>query len=166
MHVNIEPMKICHLERVVAIEQEVYPSPWSKNAFINELMDNGFASYWVAMVDEQVVGYAGIWTIMDEAHLTTLAVCCRWQERGVGSLLLEHLLVNAKTLGAMRITLEVRVSNNKAQKLYKKYGFLSSGLRPNYYHDEDALVMWLDNLPPQSGSKSLEGHLKMGEKDV
>jgi ribosomal-protein-alanine N-acetyltransferase len=141
-------MQVCHLERVVAIEREVYPSPWSKNAFVNEIMDNGLASYWVAMIEEQVVGYAGIWTIMDEAHLTTLAVCRRWQRRGVGSLLLDRLLVEAKALGATRITLEVRVSNDKAQKLYKKYGFMSSGLRPNYYHDEDALVMWLDNLLP------------------
>ncbi|MBS3900180.1 MAG: ribosomal protein S18-alanine N-acetyltransferase [Dethiobacter sp.] len=148
MHVTIEPMQVCHLERVVAIEREVYPSPWSKNAFVNEIMDNGLASYWVAMIEEQVVGYAGIWTIMDEAHLTTLAVCRRWQRRGVGSLLLDRLLVEAKALGATRITLEVRVSNDKAQKLYKKYGFMSSGLRPNYYHDEDALVMWLDNLLP------------------
>jgi len=148
VHVTIEPMQVCHLERVVAIEREVYPSPWSKNAFVNEIMDNGLASYWVAMIEEQVVGYAGIWTIMDEAHLTTLAVCRRWQRRGVGSLLLDRLLVEAKALGATRITLEVRVSNDKAQKLYKKYGFMSSGLRPNYYHDEDALVMWLDNLLP------------------
>ncbi len=148
MHVTIEPMQICHLERVVDIEKEVYPSPWSKNAFINEIMDNGFASYWVAMIEKQVVGYAGIWTIMDEAHLTTLAVCHRWQRRGVGSLLMERLLVEAKALGATRITLEVRVSNDKAQKLYMKHGFLSSGLRPNYYSDEDALVMWLDNLLP------------------
>lgn len=146
MHVSIEPMQLCHLERVVAIEQEVYPSPWSKNAFISEILDNGFACYWVAMAEEQVVGYAGIWTIMDEAHLTTLAICRRWQRRGVGSLLLERLLFEAKALGAKRITLEVRVSNDKAQKLYKKYGFISSGLRPNYYQDEDALVMWLDNL--------------------
>jgi len=166
MLVTVEPMKVCHLERVVAIEEEVYPSPWSKNAFVNEIMENGFASYWVAIAEEQVVGYAGVWIIFDEAHLTTLAVCSQWQQRGVGSLLLEHLLAEVKNLGAMRITLEVRVSNNNAQKLYKKYGFLSSGLRPNYYNDEDALVMWLDNLLPQSESKNLKDHLKMGENDV
>lgn len=134
------------MDRVAGIEEEVYPIPWSKNAFINEILDNGFASYYVALADGEVVGYAGIWTIVDEAHITTLAVSAGWQSRGVGSMLLEHLMARARAKGASRMTLEVRVSNVSAQKLYKKYGFVPCGLRPNYYSDEDALIMWLDEL--------------------
>lgn len=157
MNVTIRPMKGCHLERVVAIEEAVCPSPWSKNAFTNEITNNSFASYYVAVSGAQVVGYAGVWIIMDEGHLTTLAVSCQWQQCGVGSLLLEHLIAEAKKRGATRMTLEVRVSNSKAQKLYKKYGFLPCGQRPNYYSDEDALVMWLDNLLAADGKQPSQG---------
>lgn len=157
MTVTIEPMRLCHVDTVAGIEEEVYPIPWSKNAFTNEILDNGFASYYVALDDGVVVGYAGIWTIMDEAHITTLAVRTAWQRRQVGSLLLEHLLAKAKSKGASRMTLEVRVSNTIAQTLYRKYGFVPCGLRPNYYSDEDALIMWLDKMPDNDGQAAVQG---------
>lgn len=147
MKVSIEPMKFCHVDDVSAIEKKVYTSPWSAHAFINEILDNGFASYYVALFAEEVVGYAGIWVILDEAHITTLAVTPAWQGQGLGRQLLEHLIAEAALKGAKRMTLEVRVSNHKAQKLYKKHGFVACGVRPNYYPDEDALIMWLERLP-------------------
>lgn len=148
MSITIEPMKFVHVDAVAEIENAVYPTPWSKNAFINEVLDNGFAHYFVALNDKSVVGYAGIWVILDEAHITTLAVCQQEQCKGVGTLLLETLIEAAASMGAQRMTLEVRLSNTIAQELYKKYGFIQRGTRRNYYSDEDALIMWLDQLEP------------------
>ena len=147
MNVSIEPMKFSHVPSVVAIEKQVYSSPWSEHAFINEILDNGFASYYVLLIDGEVAGYTGIWVILDEAHITTLAISPPWQGKGFGRSLVEHVIAEAAKKGATRITLEVRISNLKAQSLYKKLGFAACGVRPNYYTDEDALVMWLDKLP-------------------
>jgi [ribosomal protein S18]-alanine N-acetyltransferase len=144
--VVIEPMRFVHVDQVAAIEGMVYTSPWSKGAFITEIIDNGFALYFVALAEGQVVGYVGIWTILDEAHITTLAVAPLWQKQGVGKMLLEHIMAQALARGATRMTLEVRMSNYHAQELYKKYGFVACGVRPNYYTDEDAVIMWLDDL--------------------
>lgn len=146
MSVAIEPMQLKHVDRVAAIEEEVYPSPWSKSSFITEILDNSFASYYVATENGAVVGYAGIWTILDEAHITTLAVSGEKQGEKIGCALLERIMAAAAQKGAIRMTLEVRVSNTKAQALYKKYGFVIRGIRPRYYNNEDAFIMWLDNL--------------------
>ncbi|HZK24540.1 MAG TPA: ribosomal protein S18-alanine N-acetyltransferase [Oscillospiraceae bacterium] len=157
MNVSIEPMTFFHVDKVSAIENEVYTSPWSVHAFINEILDNGFASYYVALLDEEVVGYAGIWVILDEAHITTLAVRPSFQGQGLGRQLLEHLIAEAAIKGAKRMTLEVRVSNEIAQRLYKKYGFVACGVRPNYYPDEDALIMWLERLPVNTDKAETSG---------
>ncbi|HHX73655.1 MAG TPA: ribosomal protein S18-alanine N-acetyltransferase [Firmicutes bacterium] len=139
-------MKFCHVDAVAEIEQKVYQTPWTKHAFINEILDNGFASYYVALAEGEVIGYGGIWVVLDEAHLTNLAVSPGWQGKGIGKALLAHLIREAAGKGARRMTLEVRVSNLRAQELYKKFGFVSCGIRPKYYHDEDALIMWLAEL--------------------
>lgn len=146
MTVVIEPMKFVHVDRVAAIEQEVFTAPWSKQTFINEILDNSFASYFIALEDGDVVGYAGIWVVMDEAHVTTLAVTPAKHGQRIGHALLRQLLTDALSKGAERMTLEVRPSNNIAQKLYRQYGFVACGTRPKYYSDEDALIMWLDCL--------------------
>lgn len=146
MTVAIEQMKFCHVDAVAEIEKKVYKNPWTKHAFINEILDNGFAYYYVALVEGEVVGYGGIWVILDEAHVTNLAVSPAWQGKGIGKALLAHLIREAAGRGAGRMTLEVRVSNRRAQELYKKFGFVSCGIRPKYYQDEDALIMWLTEL--------------------
>lgn len=158
MAATIEPMLFCHVDRVSEIENAVYPCPWSRHAFIGEVLDNSFASYYVAKEDDEVVGYAGIWVILDEAHITTLAVCPTRQNRGVGQQLLNHIICEGEKKGANRMTLEVRLSNIKAQDLYKKYGFVSCGVRPNYYQDEDAVIMWLDDLRQKQHNQA-EGQL-------
>ncbi|NLN07429.1 MAG: ribosomal protein S18-alanine N-acetyltransferase [Firmicutes bacterium] len=139
-------MKFCHVDAVAEIEKKVYQNPWTKHAFINEILDNGFAYYYVALAEGKVVGYGGIWVILDEAHVTNLAVSPAWQGKGIGKALLAHLIKEAAGKGASRMTLEVRVSNLRAQALYQKFGFVPCGIRPKYYHDEDALVMWLTEL--------------------
>lgn len=142
-----------HIDEVHEIEKKVYPSPWSKNAFICEVFENSFAHYYVVLLDEKVIGYAGIWVILDESHITNLAVHPDYRRQGIGSMLLECLLREAKDLGACRMTLEVRVSNTHAQELYLKYGFVPRGIRPRYYNDEDAMIMWLDDLTPAPAVK-------------
>lgn len=152
-------MRGSHIDEVHEIEKRVYPSPWSKSAFTSEVFHNSFAYYYVAVLDGKVVGYAGIWVILDEAHVTNLAVHPEYRRQGIGSMLLEYLLGEARNLGASRMTLEVRVSNTPAQELYLKYGFVPRGIRPNYYIDEDAVIMWLDDLTYVPAKKKNRNYL-------
>lgn len=100
----------------------------------------------VAPSPRSIVGYGGLWLTVDDAHITTIAVDPAYRGKGVGELLLNALIDHAFELGARQITLEVRVSNTVAQRLYLKYGFQPAGTRTRYYTDngEDALIMWTD----------------------
>lgn len=140
-------MRLEHIDQVVAIERKVYPCPWSRNAFLHEILENRLASYFVALSAGTVCGYAGLWVILDEGHITNLAVHPDCRLRGIGGILLGELLAEADGKGAVKITLEVRRSNRGAQNLYSKHGFVLRGIRPRYYDNEDALIMWLDSIP-------------------
>ncbi|WP_442604522.1 ribosomal protein S18-alanine N-acetyltransferase [Paenibacillus sp. KN14-4R] len=131
---------------VLEIEKEAFTLPWSKDAFYNELTNNHFAHYMIMEVNGTVGGYAGMWLIVDEAHVTNIALKGMFRGQKLGERLLTELQRTAVFLGALRMTLEVRVSNEIAQNLYKKLGFTSSGVRPGYYTDnnEDALIMWAE----------------------
>ncbi|MBB3112078.1 ribosomal-protein-alanine N-acetyltransferase [Paenibacillus phyllosphaerae] len=137
---------------IVAIEQEAFTSPWTAEAFVNELTKNHFARYMVMAYYGEVIGYGGMWTIMDEAHVTNIAIRHDYRGRGLGHRLLTELQRVAVMYGAERMTLEVRVSNHVAQRLYQKMGFEPAGIRPGYYSDnqEDALIMWAE-LQRESG---------------
>lgn len=145
--VSIEPMRRGDVETVSAIEKKCYPTPWHENAYYTEL-SNRAAIYFVARLDGQVVGYGGMWIIMDEAHVTTLAVDPRHQGKKIGERLLQNLMEEAILHGASRATLEVREHNTVAQNLYRKYGFRDAAIRKRYYTDnqENAIVMWADDL--------------------
>jgi len=134
-----------HLDQVLAIELKSFPIPWSQRAFMFEVMENDFAFYLVALQGEKVVGYGGMWIVLDEAHITNVAVHPELRGRGVGRALMMELLSRAVVLGAPGITLEVRVSNQVARNLYKSLGFVEKGMRRKYYSDnnEDAIIMWL-----------------------
>ena len=95
-----------------------------------------------------ILGFAGLWLMFDEAHITTIGVKRSMRGRGLGELMLVHLIDQAREMGAKRLTLEVRVSNNVAQELYRKYTFKEEGVRKRYYSDdgEDALIMWSDRI--------------------
>jgi len=148
MNIRYTAMEWAHLEQILAIEAVSFPTPWSRQAFVHELLDNDLASYVVALDGERVVGYAGMWIIIDEAHLTNVAVHPDYRGRGIGEGLLNELIRVAVNLGAERMTLEVRVSNQVAQKLYQRLGFRQIGLRKGYYSDtkEDAIIMWKDGI--------------------
>ncbi len=139
-------MTLDDLPEILAIEHEAFASPWTEEAFRNELTNNMFARYLAVEYRGQVIGYGGMWIIMDEAHITNIAIRSDCRGKGLGHLLLEQLQRTAVFFGAERMTLEVRVSNEHAQSLYRKHGFEPSGLRPGYYSDnnEDALIMWAE----------------------
>lgn len=140
----IVPMAEEHLDQVLAIEKVSFPTPWSRNSYLRELSDNQFAYYYVCLQGDKVLGYMGMWLIIDEAHVTTIAVHPEYRGRYLGKVLLEELMARAVALGADKITLEVRPSNLVAQRLYRRVGFVPAGLRKGYYTDtkEDAIIMW------------------------
>jgi len=150
--VRIEPMTLDDLERVHAIEQASFFPTWPDEAYRNELMTNKLATYLVARLDDVVIGFAGIWLMVDEAHVTTFAVDPAWRRRGVGERLLLALLDVSVARRAREATLEVRLSNMAARRLYEKYGFRPVGIRPRYYTDngEDALIMTTEPLESAS----------------
>jgi ribosomal-protein-alanine N-acetyltransferase len=139
-------MRLADIPVIFEIEQEAFPTPWSEGAFHNELTNNHFAHYLVMELDGEIVGYAGMWLIMDEAHITNIAVRNGYRGRKLGERLLTQMQATAVFLGAERMTLEVRVTNYVAQRLYAKLGFIPAGLRRNYYTDngEDAMIMWAE----------------------
>lgn len=106
--------------------------------------------------NSRILGYAGMWLMIDEAHITTIAVRSEWRGRGLGELLLASLIESASEVGARRVTLEVRVSNETAQNLYRKYGFRQEGRRPRYYSDdnEDAYIMTTQDIHEPSYRES------------
>lgn len=132
------------LDEVLEVEKSCFKSPWTRCMFEDELY-NSNAYYYVIEVDGEIAGYAGFWKIIDEAHITNIAVHCDHRRRGYGRMLVNTLLEKAKELGIIAVTLEVRVSNSAAISLYESLGFVSSGVRRGYYSDnnEDALIMWL-----------------------
>jgi ribosomal-protein-alanine N-acetyltransferase len=141
------PIEDKHIEGILTISMLSFPITWSKNSFENEL-DNKFARYVVAVHQGVVVGYGGMWIIVDEAHITNIAVHPEYRGYRVGSMILEALLSICKLEDVCAITLEVRSSNYIAQGLYKKYGFIEEGIRKGYYEDnhEDAIIMWKRDL--------------------
>ncbi|MGE5508808.1 MAG: ribosomal protein S18-alanine N-acetyltransferase [Chitinophagales bacterium] len=152
--VLIEPMQVGDLEDVLRIEEASFPTPWSRFAFLSELLENERAVYLVAREDGRVVGYVGMWRILNEGHITNLAVHPDQRRRGIGRRLLQALVNISRTRGIDRLTLEVRVSNTPAQTLYESFGFRSAGVRPGYYqdNDEDALIMWHDISAGKAGA--------------
>jgi [ribosomal protein S18]-alanine N-acetyltransferase len=141
--VTIAAMRLDDLEIVQAIERASFSSPWPPNAYRSELETNRLANYLVARADREVVGYGGMWLMVDEAHITTFAVHPAWRRQRIGERLLLAFLDLAVARQAHEATLEVRLSNLPARRLYEKYGFRPVGLRPRYYSDngEDALIM-------------------------
>jgi [ribosomal protein S18]-alanine N-acetyltransferase len=136
-------MGLDDLPAVHAIERASFTAPWPPHAYRSELESNRLAHYLVARAGDSVVGYGGMWLMVDEAHITTFAIHPAWRRQRIGERLLLAFLDVAIDQRAHEATLEVRLSNLAARKLYEKYGFRPVGLRPRYYSDdqEDALIM-------------------------
>jgi len=158
LRLAIERMRQADLGAVQAIERASFATPWPAYAYRNELETNRLAHYLVARADREVVAYAGVWLLVDEAHVTTFAVAPSWRRRRIGERLLLALLDLSIERGARVATLEVRLSNLGARRLYEKYGFRPVGIRPRYYSDdnEDALIMTTEALAGPAMTARLE----------
>jgi len=141
-------MRRRHLRGVMGIERQVYPRPWSPNLFLTEMMESSNRCYLVARIEKQIVGYGGLICYGEEAHVTNIAVDPEQHRHKIGTRLMYELVVGGLELGAEAVSLEVRVSNWGAQRLYGNFGFRPVGIRKNYYQEinEDALIMWLDRV--------------------
>jgi ribosomal-protein-alanine N-acetyltransferase len=156
--VMIVPMRRRHLKAVVAIEEQVFPTPWSLSLYLSELAMGSTRAYFVALSGTEVVGYAGLMLAVGEGHVTTIGVAPRWQRKGIGRRLLLELAHTARERGAEDLTLEVRLSNTGAQALYHQFGFVPAGIRKNYYAEvnEDALIMWAHEIQSDDYARRLE----------
>jgi len=145
-------MQLEDLPAVHAIEQSSFTAPWPPHAYRSELESNRLAHYLVARAGDTVAAYGGMWLMVDEAHITTFAVHPGWRRQRIGERLLLAFLDVAVDQGAHEATLEVRLSNLAARRLYEKFGFRPVGLRPRYYSDngEDALIMTTEPLAEPS----------------
>jgi len=144
---RFERLAKSHLPAVLEIEKEANASPWSEKAFENEI-DHPHGVFLVAIANGEVSGYGGVWLVVDEAHITTVAVKSNLRRAGIGRKLVERLLEDAKEAGMTCATLEVRAGNEAAIGLYEAMGFRTIARRKGYYpnNKEDALVMWLEDL--------------------
>ncbi len=141
---KIIPFDNTHIEDIAALEQQCFAIPWSRDMFLEELA-NDMAVYFVAQTDGEVVGYAGMWHVCGEGHITNIAVSPSHRRSGIGRLLLGRLIDSARIQDMHVMFLEVRASNAAAIALYENHGFIRAGLRKGYYADngEDAVLMSL-----------------------
>jgi ribosomal-protein-alanine N-acetyltransferase len=142
----IEILRACkeHIDEITVIESICFKIPWSRESIREEIVDNNLAIYLCAKADGRIAGYAGYWKVIDEAHITNIAVHPEYRQKGIGSMLVKGMIDICTKTGIDKMTLEVRKSNIKAQGLYKKFGFKFAGIRKAYYSDnrEDAVIMW------------------------
>ena len=138
------PMTSDDIDGVLKVEESCFAIAWTRADFEREMNENKLAVYFVAKDGEKIVGYAGMWHVVTEGQITNVAVLDEYRGQKIGSLLMEALIKTAEEREMIGITLEVKISNYPAQKLYTKYGFKPEGFRKNYYKDtnEDAVVMW------------------------
>lgn len=166
-NIVIEPMTRSHLQSVLEIEALSYPSPWPEDAFIAELGKTDVCSYYVAKSETRVVGYCGIWILLDEAHITNLAVHPDFRKQRIGNTLLLCVFDEALKRKLQYVTLEVRVSNHAAKNMYRKFGFSQKGFRRGYYLDnnEDAEIWTSQDLCDASYVQFIE-NLKKQTRDT
>lgn len=139
----VDAMTARDVPEVLAVERDAFTTGWPPTAFEREVTQNQMARYVVLREGGPIVGFAGLWLMVDQAHVVTVAVAPGARGKGFGRLLLYHLLQLARREGMASATLEVRVSNSAARALYREYGFYEVGVRKRYYSDnhEDAVIM-------------------------
>lgn len=144
MNVTVSIMNENDIDDVLEISNLSFSSPWSRTSYEQEL-SNSLAKYFVAKIDNKIVGFVGTWIIVDESHITNIAVHPDYRKLGIASKLIEAMLAYCNENKCTAYTLEVRAGNKAAISLYEKYGFKVDGIRKEYYQDnkEDALLMWL-----------------------
>lgn len=144
--ISIRKMDIADLPQVLEVDKQSFTTPWPKDIFVQEIVQNLHAHYFVVEKDTEVIGYVGCWIVADDAQITNIAVHPAHRGQSLGERLFSYVLQYAISMGVTRLSLEVRVSNHVAQQMYRKFGLVPGGIRKNYYTDnqEDALVMWVN----------------------
>lgn len=146
-NIEICPFTKDCIDDIFHITHLSFATAWSIDSINNEL-NNKLARYVVAKCDDKIIGYGGMWLIIDEAHITNIAVHPEFRRTGAASLILENMVTICRLESVISMTLEVRDSNTAARNLYGKFGFISEGIRKKYYADnkEDAIIMWKHNV--------------------
>jgi len=131
---------------LLSIEVAQFPEPWTRSMLLDEITNLATRRYTVAVEEKRIVGYLGVMYVMDELHVNTLGTLPGYEGRGIATALMNEAWGVAKERGVQRATLEVAVSNTRAQELYFRFGFSPVGVRKNYYErtNEDALILWAD----------------------
>ncbi|AIF42400.1 ribosomal protein S18-alanine N-acetyltransferase [Virgibacillus sp. SK37] len=144
----IRKMHITDVDAVMEVESATFSTPWTTDIFYQELVDNDYAHYFVMEADKKIIGYAGVWLVVDDAQITNIAIMPDYRGNKLGEKLFGFTIQQILLLGGTRLSLEVRKSNIIAQRLYRKFGLVPGGIRKNYYTDnqEDAIVMWVNLL--------------------
>ncbi|WP_042141877.1 ribosomal protein S18-alanine N-acetyltransferase [Paucisalibacillus sp. EB02] len=143
---TIRKMELDDIHQVMFVEIASFTSPWTEEIFKQELIENQHAHYYIMTIDEKIIGYVGMWIVLDDAQITNIAVLPGFRGQKLGERLFRFAMQKAISLGVTRLSLEVRVTNVVAQKMYRKFGLVPGGIRKNYYTDnhEDAIVMWVN----------------------
>lgn len=142
-YITVRKGELRDVDEIALLETKCFKEPWTSQSIRDEIEKNDFAMYIVGELDGKVVGYVGVWYIVDEAHITNVAVDPDYRRRHIGETLIKFLINHSEKNGINSFTLEVRASNTPAQKLYEKFNFKEMGVRPRYYNDnEDAIIMW------------------------
>lgn len=162
--ITIRPLDPTDVQTVLAMEQANQPSPWTEGIFNDELSAAN-RTYLIAE-DADVVGFGGVMVVGDEAHVTNLLVDPERRGEGIGHRLMSELIQAAVAEGARHMTLEVRSDNEAARSLYASLGFAPVGIRPGYYGDDDALIMWIHDIAPLSdgGDAAVSSGLMSSER--
>ncbi len=143
-NIGVYPMTFEDVDAVHNIEEDSFSVPWSKDSFVQEIRFNRLANYWVMKLDDEVIGYGGCWFVIDEAHVTNIAIHKKYRGNGYGKMLVLAMMKDVQKQGIKAIGLEVRKSNEIARTMYESMGFKMERVRKNYYDSpkEDALVLW------------------------
>jgi [ribosomal protein S18]-alanine N-acetyltransferase len=149
---SIVPLGLQHIDGVMQVDSLSFTTPWSRESFEKEAVQNDLARYVVAVARGKVIGYAGVWIIAGEGQITNIAVHPDFRGKGTACKMLEALIDICRSEGVSGMTLEVRKSNIAAINLYKKHGFVEEGIRKQFYADnkEDALIMWKHDIQPRT----------------
>ncbi|MBQ9992422.1 MAG: ribosomal protein S18-alanine N-acetyltransferase [Firmicutes bacterium] len=140
----IRRLTIEDIDSLCLIENLSFPTPWTRESYQHELAENPLSIFVGCFEGDRLLSFGGFWKILDEAHITNVAVHPDFRGQGIGEFTMRNLMIAAMQEDCRWMTLEVRVSNLTAQGLYKKLGFKVAGERPHYYeNDEAAVIMWL-----------------------
>jgi len=143
---TIRKMELKDIKDVMKIDQASFTQPWTEDIFHMEIEKNDQAHYFILKTENKVIGYVGMWVVIDDAQITNIAILPEFRGKKFGEKLFGFVCQKAIQMGVKRLSLEVRASNVAAQKMYRKFGLVPGGIRKNYYTDnrEDAIVMWVN----------------------